>query len=414
MSRPHRRPPLIWFSVLVATLVAATSIGVVTPMPGTAAQLRAPVRSAQAASGTGGTSTTRPTALPVYAYFYQWYQISSWSRAKADLPLAGRYSSNNLGVLTTQVNQARSVGIDGFLTSWKDTPVLDRRLDLLTEVAAKDHFDVGVVYEALDFDRKPLPVATVEHDVRTLVSRWGAALRASSFARPVIIWTGTEQYSRADVKQVRSALGGNVLLLAAAKTVAGYENIADLVDGEAYYWSSSDPASPSTAAKLQQMSTAVHARGGLWIAPASPGFDGTTLGHTRVIPRDDGATLRRSVDDAFASGPDAIGVISWNEWSENTYIEPSKRYGTQELAALRDQLAALRGEAPTGSLGSSATGSYGLRLAVEVAAITVVGLASLGWIVRRRRRRPPPGPPPPTGGAVPRCPRAHVGELTSR
>jgi hypothetical protein len=170
------------------------------------------------------------------------------------------------------------------------------------------------------------------------VARWGGGLRSTAFDRPVIIWTGIEQFSRADVQRVRDGLGSSALLLAAAKTVDGYEKIADLVDGEAYYWSSADPTAPATAAKLDQMSRAVHGHHGIWFAPAAGGFDGTTLGTTRVIPRNGGATLRDSLDAAFRSQPDAIGVISWNEWSENTYIEPGERYGDQELTALASEL----------------------------------------------------------------------------
>jgi hypothetical protein len=277
---------------------------------------------------------------PVYAYFYQWFTDSSWLRAKQDYPLVGPYSSDSSAILRTQVHQARAAGIDGFLTSWKDTPALDRRLERLIRVATQWHFDVGVVYEALDFDRNPLPITTVERDLRALVDRWGGSLRSRYYGRPLIIWTGTNDFSRRDIASVRDALGGRAILLAASKNVDDYNQIADLVDGDAYYWSSANPASSITAPKLNEMGAAVHAHHGIWIAPATAGFDGRTLEHTRIVPRRGGDTLRKSLAEAYTSKPDAIGVISWNEWSENTYIEPGKRYGTEELDALRDFLAA--------------------------------------------------------------------------
>ena len=40
------------------------------------------------------------------------------------------------------------------------------------------------------------------------------------------------------------------------------------------------------------MGEAVHAHGGLWIAPAAPGFDARQVGGTTVVERRDGATLR--------------------------------------------------------------------------------------------------------------------------
>lgn len=340
---------------------------------------------------------THPT--PVYAYFYQWFNPSSWDRAKRDYPLVGRYSSDDTAVLREQVRQARAAGIDGFLTSWKSTVPLNRRLDRLVAVAKEQKLDLGVVYEALTFERDPLPIETVEHDMVYLVERWGTGISSRYYGKPVIIWTGTERYSTADVLRVRQALGHRAILLAAAKTVDGYNRLADIVDGEAYYWSSSDPTSPATLAKMTAMSQAVHAHGGLWFAPAAPGFDGTTLGGTRVITRDDGRTLIASLDNAFRSSPDAVAVISWNEWSENTYIEPGEEYGDRELVALTDYLAARSAAPPpattepdssAGDIGSGWSGARAALLLLLLAGGTTV------WLARRSRSR---GDGPSGGGA---------------
>jgi hypothetical protein len=328
---------------------------------------------------------------PVYAYFYQWFEHGSWSRAKQDYPLAGKYSSDDPHVLRAQVIQARSAGIDGFLTSWKDTPALDRRLTLLLDIARSMRLDVGVVYEALDFQRQPQPIATVRADLVHLVSRWNSELTSTFFGRPVIIWTGTDQYSLADVESVSAALHGRALLLAASKDVAHYERIAGAVDGEAYYWSSADPHSPTTSSKIDDFAKAVHARGQTWIAPAAPGFDGRTLGHSRVISRDGGKTLQISLDNAYGSHPDAIGVISWNEWSENTYIEPGKRYGSAELNVLQRYLANVRGTAAhTDTSAGAAAGTRGnwtgLQAAGVLAVVCLLGFCILVLLAGRTPR----------------------------
>ena len=288
----------------------------------------------------------------MYAYFYQWFKTSSWDRAKQDLPLAGRYASDDAQVLRKQVEQAKGAGIKGFLTSWKSTDSLNRRLDLLVHVAHLESLDLGVVYEALDFSRHPLPIATVQHDLLYLTDRWGTSLTSRYYGRPVIIWTGTDQYTTADVRAVKTALGNRTYLLAASRSVSGYERVAGIVDGEAYYWSSADPASSATTAKLKAISQSVHAHHGLWFAPAASGYDGRSLGGTRVIGRDNGRTLVKSLDNAFASSPNAVAVISWNEWSENTYIEPGKKYGDRELQALKSNLLA-RAQSPPDRSGAS-------------------------------------------------------------
>ncbi len=380
-----------------AVLVAPLGVRSV---PASAAAPGSPSTSSAAASSPP-TGSSEP--VPVYAYFYQWFTTSSWNRAKKDLPLAGKYSSDDPHVLRQQVEQARSAGIDGFLTSWKSTPTLNRRLDLLIAVAHSEHLDLGVVYEALDFNRHPLPIPTVEHDMVYLVTTRGAGLTSAYYGRPVVIWTGTDQYSTADVQSVRAALGDRAYLLAASKTAAGYERIANYVDGEAYYWSSADPGSPATLAKLTAMSRAVHAHHGLWIAPASSGFDGSSLGGTRVIARDNGRTLIHSLDNAFATSPDGVGVISWNEWSENTYIEPGHKYGDQELVALRNYLrdrgrnvAAASPESDTTSAPGTGSGWTGVQAAVTLAGGATVGIVGLAFYRRKRSKSKETGPAPGT------------------
>ena len=393
-GRPSSRTLMTAFT-LTALVAALAAVGV---LLATAASIssRPTVRPlSEAAAPVGRASGATP--IPVYAYFYQWFTPSSWDRAKQDYPVAGRYSSDDPTILRAQVHQAKSAGIDGFLTSWKSTVPLNRRLDLLVTAAKAEKLDLGVVYEALDFNRNALPVATVEHDMVYLLDRWGTDLTSTYYGRPLIIWTGTDQYSRAEVQQVRAALRGRAYLLAASRSVAGYERVADLVDGEAYYWSSADPTAPSTKSKLSAMGEAVHAHQGLWFAPAASGFDGRSLGGTRVIDRADGRTLAASLDNAYASQPDAVAVISWNEWSENTYIEPGGRYGDQELVALRDYLAArgrgLPGDIASGdsSQGDTASGWTGTKAGLSLGVLTLATIVGLSWRGARRREEPPSG-----------------------
>jgi hypothetical protein len=113
--------------------------------------------------------------------------------------------------------------------------------------------------------------------------------------------------------------------------------VAGLDDGNAYYWASVNPLTyPNQADKLAKLGAAVHARGGIWIPSAAPGFDARKVGGRSVVERRDGATMRSELDAAAASSPDAVGLISWNEFSENTHVEPSRRYGFRYLRLLGD------------------------------------------------------------------------------
>jgi hypothetical protein len=340
---------------------------------------------------------------PLLAYYYIWFTPSSWSRAKIDLPLLGRYSSDDTQVMRRHVSWAKSAGITGFLVSWKSTAALDDRLARLIQVADAAHFRLGIVYEGLDFQRRPLPIATVRHDLERFARTFAHDRAFAIFNRPVVIWSGTWRYTNDEIRSVTRPLRGRVLVLASAKNVDDYERVAPLVDGDAYYWSSVNPSRNARyPGKLRALSAAVHARGGLWIAPAAPGFDARKVGGTSIVPRNNGATLLRELNAAAASSPDAIGVISWNEFSENTFVEPSRAYGSTALRVIADVRHVRVPE--VGNFDSDGSGTSAAALGVSYGvfglAAGCAGLVALTAIARRRRRPPigpirkEPSPPP--------------------
>jgi hypothetical protein len=276
-----------------------------------------------------------PENIPTLAYYYQWFQPASWNRAKTDYPLAGRYSSDDVALMRRQVQQAQSVGIDGFIVSWKDSPVNNRRLEALMRVAADAHFKLAVIYQGLDFYRHPLPVARVAADFKLFNTRYAGNAVYQIFDKPLLIWSGTWKFSAADIDEVTRPLRSSLTVLATEKSVEGYQRVAGSFDGDAYYWSSVDPAvTTDYQSKLGAMSDAVHEFGGLWIAPFAPGFNAQLVGGARDVPRRGGDTLRAEYSAAISSSPDALGLISWNEFSENTHVEPSVEYGDTALEVL--------------------------------------------------------------------------------
>jgi hypothetical protein len=335
-------------------------------------------------------SASKP--VPVLAYYYIWYDPGSWSRAKTDYPLLGRYSSDSRKVLEQHVRWAQSSGVDGFIVSWKHTPALDARLTKLVAIADRLHFKLAIIYQGLDFYRRPLPAARVGADLRYFESRFGDDDAFRIYSKPLVIWSGTWKFTAAQVDAAVAPVRNRLLVLASEKNVKGYQRLAGLVDGDAYYWSSVDPQTfPGYPNKLVQMSAAVHRHLGLWIAPAAPGFDARLVGGHIIVPRRNGATLREELDGAQSSSPDAIGLISWNEFSENSAVEPSTKYGKTYLHVLAD---ALGGASPSvqdfnsdSAVGSS--GGYGVEVAIGAGACLLALLAIVFVRSGRRRNRRP-------------------------
>jgi hypothetical protein len=299
-----------------------------------AALLAASLQALRPASATPA-APAASTPVPLLAYYYIWFDTRSWDRAKDDYPELGRYSSDDPAVMARHVELAKQAGIDGFIVSWKSTPTLNRRLEQLSRIASANELKLGLIYEGLDFHRNPLPVEQVRRDLAEAADRYTRAPAFGIFDRPLVIWSGTWRFSRADVARAVQPVRDRLLILSSEKNPEGVRRLAGLVDGDAYYWSSADPLrTPGYREKLAAMERTVHGQGGRWIAPAAPGFDARKLGGRRVVERRDGATLVESLGAAMTSSPDAIGLISWNEFSESSHVEPSRRYGRRYLDVL--------------------------------------------------------------------------------
>jgi hypothetical protein len=337
-------------------------------------------------------SAPAPTPIPVLAYYYIWYTPTSWQRAKRDLPLLGPYSSDQARVMRQHVRWAKRAGIDGFIVSWKSTPALDRRLARLVRIADAEHFKLALIYEGLDFELRPLPAGRVANDLKHFADRYARDPAFQLFGpKPAVIWSGTWKFPTGAVAAVTRQVRGRLQVLASEKNVRGYRRLAAHVDGDAYYWSSVDLTTPQYPGKLNVMGSAVHARHGLWIAPAAPGFDGRLTGGSRIVPRRNGATLRREFAGALGSSPDAVGLISWNEFSENSQIEPSRAYGSRYLRVVANMLGAAAAAIPDfDSDQQPAHGTaYGLPLLVGAGALCLAGVVLL--LYRRRQRPMDPG-----------------------
>jgi glycosyl hydrolase family 99 len=338
--------------------------------------------------GRPATAATATEPIPVFAYYYIWFNASSWNRAKTDYPAIGRYSSDEASVMRSHVEWAKAAGITGFIVSWKSTPTLNRRLETLVRIADDVGFDLAVIYQGLDFYRRPLPVSTVRSDLRFFASRFGDdPAFSTTFGRPLVIWSGTWEFSPGQVASVTDVVGDRLQVLASERTAEDYQRVASSVAGDAYYWSSVNPSTyPGYPQKLAEMGRAVHDHGGLWIAPAAPGFDARLVGGTTVVPRNGGSTLRTELSAAFRSNPDAVGLISWNEFSENSQIEPSVRFGSTYLNVLADVLEAPPTSIPDFESSAPAGPGSGIASWMAIAGLVAITLGSVIAIVRRNKR----------------------------
>ena len=375
-----------------------------------------PTPTAGASSSPG--SPGPATHTPVLAYYYMWFNSASWTHAKTDVPVLGSYTSTSAAVIKQQVTWAKQAGIDAFIVSWKSTPSLNLALSRLVAESDLQGLKLVLIYEGLDVNRNPLPAVQVKSDLAWFEANYASDPAFDLYGKPAVILSGTWRFTNADIASIRDLLNApkEVLLLGSDRSAAEYQPRATLFDGDAYYWSSADPlTTPGYQKRLNDLASAVHSNNGLWLAPAAAGFDARLNGGTTVVDRRNGATLTAAWDDAVATNPDGMAVISWNEFTENSYVEPSRNYGERYLQVL----ALLTGAAgpvhsarpsagpspspspavqpsPGGQAGAATGGGSGGHSSpsdwlgsIVVAAIVLGAFALVGFNLRKRGRLAP-------------------------
>ncbi len=147
------------------------------------------------------------------------------------------------------------------------------------------------------------------------------------------MWLNSRKYSPQAIQAISRAVEPYVYLLG-DETAASWPNDGRYLDGTSYYWSTQDPWNNSHAASaVSELAGLVHADGKQWFAPFIAGYNKQLMGGT-CVERRGTQTLTQLWQLNSATHPDGWFGISWNEFVENTYLEPSKRYGSKYLDAL--------------------------------------------------------------------------------
>jgi hypothetical protein len=290
----------------------------------------------------------------VLAHYYPWYTSETWHDPQmADRPLR-LYSTDVQADVTSQAVQARAAGIDAFVVSWQgleaDNGFNDRRMRLVLEAGRTAGLRVCTYTET--YVANPTNNANVPIDPRTLfewladlVDRYGshpAYLRVGD--RPVIFIYLASLLAPSDWTELMARLrstGRNPLLIGDFSR----STLLEPFDGEYQYTNvflAGDALVAFNLAESLRVRTYNLLREGdrrrLWVAPVTPGYDDRRLVDRltpHVVDRSNGSVYDAQWTTAIDTGADWAVVTSWNEWWENTEIEPGERYGSIYLDRTR-------------------------------------------------------------------------------
>ncbi len=265
------------------------------------------------------------------ALFYPWYSLDSWSNpVLKDHPITP-YASNDPAAIDRQMDQAKSVGINAFTVSWIGPHhTSDDHFKIMLTEAEKKGFYLGFFLETTGGD---LPNNTQRAiDWLTYISSEYTShpnvLKVAG--KPVVMPWLTNLISPDTWATIRATVraNGQDVWLVSDKQETEY---IDVMDGVRY-----SGGIPGLGEKVRCYSVlADNPAPKLWIATAMPGFDERNLSdrgpNPRYIDRNNGNYFTGQLNDVFNNYPQWVMIDTWNEWYENTYIEPSANYGEQYL-----------------------------------------------------------------------------------
>lgn len=271
----------------------------------------------------------------VVAFYYTWFDESSWNHTLSDQPTQG-YISRDRGVMGRHIEQAQQAGIDAFIVAWYGPTgqhnQTEPNLAALLEEAAARNFKIGILFET------DSPFFAGIGDVTTAMSH-GISVHASHPAylraddgRPVFFFWRTEAYSVAAWGDVRSQVDPGH----SSVWIADGVNTSYLAtfEGHHLYSNTWNPPTDLTYtnqkfANLVSQASSQYGTAKSWVATVMPGYNdvGIRGGGGFARGRDGGAYFDTSWQAAIQSQPSWIVINSFNEWPEGTYIEPSAAFG---------------------------------------------------------------------------------------
>jgi glycoprotein endo-alpha-1,2-mannosidase len=271
---------------------------------------------ALASAGANGTTTVRSAI-----FYYPWYGNPShdgayehWQQnggrppqriASAYFPARGVYSSGDRAVVSAQMREIASTGVDQVVVSWWGRGSLeDQRLPMTAAAARAAGLSVAAHVEPYG----GRTAASVEEDVAHLRLFGVTDLYVyGSDGVPADEWAALNDRLVAPLRVF--AQTGHVGLAAAGHFDGIYTY--DLLS-----WG---------GGTFRRICTQAHAAGLLCAPSVGPGYNARRAsGDVRLKARRAGATYDAMWQAALGSGDDFVTITSYNEWHEGTQIEPAR------------------------------------------------------------------------------------------
>jgi len=265
-------------------------------------------------------------------------------------PLTGPYDSMDADILEYQTLLMKLSGIDGVLVDWYgmedfwDYGVLNQATQALFEACEKAGLSFAICYEDQTIkhmvDNNHLKaeddIAHGKEVMQYMESNWfQSAAYQKINDQPLLLVFGPQYFQKtSDWNELFSVLSTPPLFFT--------ENDRLNPAVGAYPWPpmwKSNAEGILTTEALNSYLRDFYNKAKSWdflVAGAWPQFDdiykeaGVSNGYGR-LDANDGETLRSTLQKAIEQSPDAVQLVTWNDYGEGTMIEPTEEFGYQWL-----------------------------------------------------------------------------------
>jgi hypothetical protein len=253
-------------------------------------------------------------------------------------PLIGAYDSADPDVIEYHLLTMKLAGVDGLIVDWYglsnqfDYAILRRNSELLLRAAERYGLRIGICYEdqtVTHLEKAGILSSTdrvkhVQGEIDWLQKNWFASPAYLELnGQPVLLSFGSDGLSDSEWKQALAAPRDGILYLS--------EHVRRSSAAGAFDWPSRD----NVDSALDNFYNGFKA----WpvaMPVAFPRFhdiygEAKVRDNYKEIPDDEGKRYESTLRRALLSGAPVVQLVTWNDWGEGTFIEPSLEFGCRDL-----------------------------------------------------------------------------------
>lgn len=297
------------------------------------------------------------------AQYYCWYGNGIGSRhwndsqhagGVTDMPKIGYYGSSSRTTIEEHLKMFEEMGInflilnlhiDGKGVSGYELAAAENIFSIVEE----NHSPVRLAIQICPYECKREQLIEILQVTAKMFGRRSSYLRMQG--EPVIFffWTGVQDGNKTWLNAIEDTTPDCIRIASSLRMYSAKDERSKtfgVFDGWSLY-SPLELSQPSSWERLWRQAYRNHAAGtkGLKIATVSPGYDDRHLRDNnrkgnlyRSIDRQAGTTYQKTIDFALSitEQPDLVLISTFNEYHENTHIEPSRTHGKLYMDMTKD------------------------------------------------------------------------------